>query len=603
MNEIIGIIPSKFRRRGFGVACTLLLRAGLNFLGLAVLLPVLALVLDAGSLTEGGPLARVYATLGFTSPRSFALAVCAAVVAVIVLKCLINLWLARVERNYIYDLYRTLSRRLYVTYHDRGLPFVKSSNSAVLARNVNVVCLAFTAGVLKPAAAIAAEAMLLTLLFGALLWYAPVAAVLAVAVFLPSVWIYYGLVRNRINRYGELENKAQREKARLVAETFRGYADIEINNAFPMMLRSFDRAMDQVIRTRLRETAIGMLPQTFTEIGLALGMALLVALSLGAEEGRAQLLFGVFAVAALRLMPSVRNIMAGWTSIKYNRYTIDILRDATAEEGQSAPDRQTTSPQYPAPAKQTASAQRPGTSEPTESGSNDSASGPCAPEKLPFEREIAVHDLGFRFADDGHELFRGLTLSIRKGERIGIRGASGAGKTTLFNLLLGLYEPTGGEITIDGVPLTAANRRAWQNRIGYVSQSLFIADGSFAANVALGVPDGEIDRGRVAEALEAARLGEFVSGLAKGMDTHVGECGCRLSGGQRQRIGIARALYRRADVLFFDEATSALDSRTEEEINRSIAELAARDKGLTLVVIAHRESSLEYCTRIITIGE
>ena len=111
----------------------------------------------------------------------------------------------------------------------------------------------------------------------------------------------------------------------------------------------------------------------------------------------------------------------------------------------------------------------------------------------------------FRFADDGHELFRGLTLSIRKGERIGIRGASGAGKTTLFNLLLGLYEPTGGEITIDGTPLTAANRRAWQNRIGYVSQNLFIADGSFAANVALGVPDDEIDRGRVAEALEAAR--------------------------------------------------------------------------------------------------
>ena len=195
MNEIIGIIPHKFRRRGFGVACTLLLRAGLNFLGLAVLLPVLALALDARSLDGGGQLARIYTALGFTSPRSFALTVCAAVVAVIVLKCLTNLWLARIERNYIYDLYRTLSRRLYVTYHDRGLPFVKSSNSAVLARNVNVVCLAFTAGVLKPAAAIAAEALLLALLFGALLWYAPVAAALAVAVFLPSVWIYYGLVR------------------------------------------------------------------------------------------------------------------------------------------------------------------------------------------------------------------------------------------------------------------------------------------------------------------------------------------------------------------------------------------------------------------------
>ena len=176
----------------------------------------------------------------------------------------------------------------------------------------------------------------LVLLFGALMWYTPLAALLALAVFLPSIWLYYGLVRNRINRYGELENKAQREKARLVAETFRGYADIEINNAFPMMLRQFDRAMDQVIRTRLRETAIGMLPQAFTEIGLALGMALLVALSLGAEEGRAQLLFGVFAVAALRLMPSVRSIMAGWTSIKYNRYTIAVLRDATAGDEPSS---------------------------------------------------------------------------------------------------------------------------------------------------------------------------------------------------------------------------------------------------------------------------
>lgn len=214
-----------------------------------------------------------------------------------------------------------------------------------------------------------------------------------------------------------------------------------------------------------------------------------------------------------------------------------------------------------------------------------------------------MRDLRFRFADGGRELFHGLSLTIRKGERIGIRGASGAGKTTLFNLLLGLYEPTGGEIVIDGTPLTAANRRAWQNRIGYVSQSLFIADGSFAANVALGIPAGEVDRERVMQALRAAQLGELVAGLAKGIGTHVGECGCRLSGGQRQRIGIARALYRQADVLFFDEATSALDSRTEEEINRSIAGLAARDAGLTLVVIAHRESSLEYCNRIITIGE
>ena len=182
-----------------------------------------------------------------------------------------------------------------------------------------------------------------------------------------------------------------------------------------------------------------------------------------------------------------------------------------------------------------------------------------------------------------------------------ISGTSGAGKTTLFNLLLGFYTPTEGEILIDGEPLTAENRRRWQQRVGYVSQSLFLTDGTFAENVALGLSDKEIDRERVLEVLEMAQLGDFVRSLEKGIDTRVGECGCRLSGGQRQRIGIARALYRHADVLFFDEATSSLDSATEQEINHSIARLASENKSLTLLVIAHRETSLEACDRVITI--
>ena len=560
----IDIVPPKFRRRGVRVAFSLLLRAVLNLAGLAALLPVLALVLDPAWVSGDGPLARIYACSGIGSPRAFALTICGLVVLLILLKSAANHLLMRVENAYVFDLYRALSRRLYIAYHDRGLAFVKSSNSAQLARNVNVVCIAFVTGVLKPAAQIVAEALLLLLLFVSLALYAPLAALLAAAVFLPSVWLYYALVRNRMVRLGDEENRAQREKARLVAETFRGYADIEINGAFPTMLRSFDAAMDRVIALRLRDASLRVLPQTLTEAGLAAGMALLVALSLGGNASEARMLFGVFAVAALRLMPSVRTILAAWASIRYNRYTIGILREAPDADAGEAPDDGRL---------------------------------------LPFEQRIDVRGLTFRFEDDGTELFRDLSLTIRKGERLGIRGASGAGKTTLFNLLLGLYAPTAGTIEIDGVPLTRANRRAWQRRIGYVSQHLFLADASFAANVALGEPEERIDRMRVAQALEAAQLGPFIASLPGGIDTRVGECGCRLSGGQRQRIGIARALYRRADVLFFDEATSSLDNRTEEEVNRSIAELSARNRELTLVVIAHRDSSLEYCDRILNIGE
>lgn len=598
MREIIHMLPLTFRRRGLRVAASLLLRAALNLAGLAALLPVLALLLVPDGISTG-PFARWYDLSGLTSERTFALAVCGAVVAVVILKNALNLRLARVERNFIYDLYRHLSRQLYVEYHDRGLPFIRATNSAILTRNVNVVCLAFTAGVLRPAAAFAAEAMLLGLLVGALALYAPLAALLALAVFVPAAWLYQRLVRARIDRYGALENRAQREKARLVAETFRGYADIEVNDAFPAMLQAFDRAVDEVVATRSSEVSIALLPQMLTEIGLAVGLALLAAWGFGAEGVHAQWLFGIFAIAALRLMPSIRKMLASWASIRFNRYTVDILRETLRAR------ESTTS----------------GTTCATDSARNSGASGKAdmicmsdqtceietsrkgGVEKLPFEREIVFRNISFRYADAERNILDGFSLTIRKAERIGFRGPSGKGKTTLVHLLLGLYEPTAGHIEIDGQVLTARNRRAWQNRIGYVSQRLFLTDGSFAANVALGLRPEEIDRSRVMQALEAARLGEFAASLPQGIDTPVGECGCRLSGGQRQRIGIARALYRRADVLVFDEATSELDPATEREITQSIDRIAAERPGLTLLIIAHRENSLEGCDRIITIGE
>lgn len=558
------IIPPGFRRRGVGVVFTIFVRALLNFLGLAVLLPVLMMILDTESIHRIGTLQRIYDWCGFASDRSFVAAVCAGVVLIVAGKCLLNLLLYRAERNYIYDLYRHLSRRLYVSYFDRGLGFVKRSHSAVLTRNVNAVCFSFVAGVLRPAASIACDAMLFLLLFGALTLYSAKSALLIAAVFLPTAYGYYRLVRRRLDNYGEAENKAHREKARIVAETFRGYPDVEIARAFPMMLRRFDGAMDRIVEMQRRNATLGMLPSLLTETGVAAGMALLVMASLGTNAAEVRMLFGMFAVAALRLMPSVRNIMSCWATVKYNRYTIDILLEA-------------------------------------DPGDTD-RSGEQTAERLPFRDRISLDSVSFHFDDaPEHDVLHDLSLTIRKGERLGIRGRSGAGKTTLFNLLLGFYAPTAGTIRIDGTPLDDRTRRRWQNSVGYVSQTVFLTDSTFAANVALGEREEEMDRERIARALETARLSDFVASLPQGMDTPIGECGCRLSGGQRQRIGIARALYKQADVLFFDEATSSLDNRTEEDINHAIEALSAGNAELTIVVIAHRESSLEYCDRIIDI--
>ncbi len=567
MNALpLEIIPPAFRRRGLWVVCTIFLRALLNFLGLAMLLPVLVLILDTESIHNVEYLQKLYTWGGFQSDKAFVIAVCIGVVAIIAAKCLISYRLYRTERDYIFGLYRYLSFRLYVSYYRRGLGFVKRSNSAVLSRNVNAVTYSFVTGILRPVASMACDVLLFMLLFGALLLYSAKAALLVVVVFLPSVWLYYQMVRRRLNLYGEQENRAHREKVRVVAETFRGYTDVEINRAFPMMQRRFFRAMDEIVDVQRKNASLGMLPSLFTETGLAAGMALLVVISMGSTGGEMRILFGMFAVAALRLMPSVRNIMSGWAAIKYNRYTIDILRDADF----SADDAET--------------------------GDKDTG------ERLALKECISVEGLSFHFDDSPqHDILHDFSLTIRKGERVGIRGESGAGKTTLFNLLLGFYTPTAGRITIDGVTLDKSTRRRWQNSVGYVSQTVFLTDSTFAANVALGEREEDMDRNRIARALETARLSDFIASLPEGMDTPIGECGCRLSGGQRQRIGIARALYKQADVLFFDEATSSLDDRTEEGINRSIEELSAGNSDLTIVVIAHRESSLGYCDRVIEI--
>ncbi len=561
--EFFDIIPKKFRSKGLGVSLTIFVRALLNFVGLAALLPVLYLILDSENMHSNTLLHNIYESLGFTSDHHFVVAIAIAVVVFIVVKNLINLLLYRVERDYIYALYRHLSRKLFIGYFGQGLQFIKQENSAVLSRNVNVVCYTFITGVLRPMATLVSEILLLAMIFISIAIYSPIGALLAVVVFIPVAWLYFALMRYRLDRYGNVENEAQRRKYRDVIETFRGYADIEINNAFGHRLSLFDRELDTIVNVGRKNTTISMLPQNFTETGLAVGMALLLCIGSSMAAADIKILFGVFAVAGLRLLPSARSIMGAWSALRYNRYTIDILNDANIK--------------------------------------SNSYSENYSLERLSFDKAIEVRNLSFRFDNSSHNTLCNLSLTIHKGEKIGINGESGAGKTTLLNILLGLYNPTEGGVYIDGELLQGESLRKWQNSIGYVSQSTFLTDSTILANIALGCDEEEIDMVQVEKCIEASSLSEFIASLPKGVHTRIGECGALLSGGQRQRIGIARALYKQADILFFDEATSSLDNATEQSINRAIENLSNSNQNLTIVVVAHRESSLGYCNRIITL--
>lgn len=563
MNRVWSIIPREYRRRTIWLTTTIFVRALLNFVGIASLIPILILILDRQALESNQYIISFCKLLHISDYNALATMLCAIIVAIVVFKNIIILLLNRIEQNYIFDLYKNLSERLYQFYWQQGLGFIKSKNSSILSRNINSTSLMFATGVIKPIATIISESILIMLVVVALSLYNYQTALIIAGLFIPIASIFYLGLRRKLHATGESENEAQRTKSRIVAESIRGYVDINLTDAFPLTFRRFVDATNNVVKLRKRHALISQSPQAFAEMGIVVAMSALILLSLQ-DEANVGLIFSIFAIAALRLLPSLRNILLGWSNLQYNIHTSEVLAEIK--------DFSVSSIHH-------------------------------SDEKLPLMSQVELRSVTFNFEDTSLPVINDFSLVIKRGERIGIRGASGIGKTTLLNIIAGIYKPMSGDIAIDGEVLCDSNIRKWQNSIGYVPQSVFILDGSIAENIALGCDPDKIDYARVNHVIEIAELKDFIDRCPRGIHTHIGEQGARLSGGQRQRIGIARALYRECDILLFDEATSSLDDSTEQNINSAIERLSASNYALTIVVVAHRTSSLEYCDRIITMGQ
>lgn len=536
VRRVLNLLLPQERKKLVKVVVSIFINALLDFASLASLMPLLFFLLEGVD--------EVKAILGF-SMIAFLM---------VSLKGFVSIKLGKYQASYTMSLYKRLSSCLFSNYYNNGLLFIKEQGYSSLGHSVNYMCYTFSQGIIFPLMKILADFLLILLVTVAMLVYEWKTVLVLYLSFLPFMATYLFFVRDRLKNYAKEDFNAKKMQARIVSDAFRGYQDLEINNSFGVMLKSFNAGLDTISTNRAKMDTLQRIPLFISEFAIIAGF--LIMLLIGG--GNTSIILGIFAVAAFRLIPALRGILTGYNTIQNSIPCIDVI-----EKGL------------------------------------ESCKVECSNEQhIPFSNNIRVSDLVFNY---GNSPINFGSFTIRKGEYVGFRGYSGIGKTTLFNLILGFLSPSEGKIEIDGNPLTPANRASWLHNIGYVPQEPYIFEGTVAQNIALGKEDASPER--VLEVLEKVRLLEWVNSLPDSINTTLGEGGSRLSGGQKQRIAIARALYKGARVLLLDEATSSVDIAAEREINTMLCELKSVQNDLTILSIAHRESTLAFCDRIIDLEE
>lgn len=454
------------------------------------------------------------------------------------------------------EVYRRILHQPYAWHARRS-----SSEALASLAKVNSV----VSGVLNPLLQ-GAVAMLAALgIIVALMLIDPVVALSAAA----AVGLLYGVtmlfVRRRVLRNGRLVAEAEALRIRAIQEGLGGIRDVLLEGSQPHFHAAFDRHNRRSRRAQASNAILYATPRHCIETA---GLILIVVLAGWLADGQQGIsmavpVLGALALGAQRLLPQLQAVYFAWSNFRGNSAQLgDVL------ELVKLPMPSTTSPVLPGPDVRPCEAATP---------------------------LVRLEDVVFNYAGNEQIVLEGINLEIPCGSRVGIIGQTGCGKSTLVDIVMGLLSPTRGKVWIDGKLRDERHLAGWQRRIAHVPQQIFLADASIARNIAFGVQDDALDMARVRVAAQMAQLESFVAGLPEGFEATAGERGVRLSGGQRQRIGIARALYRQAELLVLDEATSALDDRTEADVIETIAGLG---RDLTIVMIAHRLSTLQGCDLI-----
>lgn len=554
------------RRYQFGMLLAVMLVASFaEIISIGAVFPFLAVLTAPEQIYSNPSAQQIIKALGLTEPAQIIMPLtvgfCAATLIAGAMRLLLLWATTRLSfsagAEVSTDIYR---RTLYQPYAVQCMRNSSQVISGITSKASNL-----THNIIVPCLSLISASVMLVAVLSALLSMEPLITLWTFGGFGLIYVSVVGLTRRRLERNSQCVSFESTQIVKSLQEGLGGIRDVLIDGSQEIYCQVYTASDSSLRRAQGDSAFIGSSPRYAME---TLGIVMIAGMAYwntGRTDGVGGSIpiLGALAIGAQRLLPVLQQAYGSWASIRSGQAS---LQDTLELLDQPLPEHI------------------------LKPNSKD----------LAFECEISLNQVAFRYVPETSLVLKGIDLVIKKGIRIGFVGATGSGKSTLIDLVMGLLEPTCGSIYVDGQPLNPSNSHAWQTHIAHVPQSIFLSDSSIAENIAFGVPKKEIDYIRVREAAQQAQISSTIDALPEKYQTIVGERGIRLSGGQRQRIGIARALYKQADVIVFDEATSALDTETEEAVMRSIDALS---HSITLIIVAHRITTLKGCSQIVELSD
>lgn len=563
--KVLAILTAAERRNAGWMLALMVVMASAETLGVVSVMPFMSVLGRPDVIHENVLLQTAYTRLGFNSSRDFMVALGVASIATVLASSLFKAVALHLVNRFVNRLRHSISSRLLSRYLHQPYEFFLTHNTSQLSGTVLSEVDQLVTSLIQPLSQLFSQGPVVLAMLGLMFWYDALAAIVITAAATLLYGSIYSVARRRLARIGKERQIANGDRFRSCNEVLEGIKDVKISHAEGAYQAKFDRASRNLSRYVATGETMSQTPLYLVEaVGYA-GLILIALILMLRRNDIAHVLpaLGLYGFAAYRMLPAAQIMYRGFAKLKFSSAALDAIhRDLALTH-----DVQIASSEALVPHREIRL-------------TNISYAYPSRPEKPVLDR---------------------FNLCIPAGTTVGIAGRTGAGKSTLMDIMLGLLKAQEGMFSVDGVMLDAKNIPAWQAAIGYVPQHIYLSDASVAENIAFGVARMDIDVASVERAARTAQIHDFVANeLEYGYDTPVGNRGIRLSGGQRQRIGIARALYRDPPVLLMDEATSALDGETERALTDAIARLSGEK---TIIVIAHKEESLKQCDIVVHLGE